>query len=43
MNLGRQFGFRDEHLADEIAGAAEDYTVSAFVQALVMSEPFRPK
>ncbi|MGB0240213.1 MAG: DUF1592 domain-containing protein [Verrucomicrobiales bacterium] len=43
--LGRPFGFTDEDLADEIveAAAAEDYTVTAFVQALVMSEPFRRK
>ncbi len=43
--LGRPFGFTDEDLADEIveAAAAEDYTVSAFVQALVMSEAFGRK
>ena len=43
--LGRPFGFTDEDLADEIVAAAkeQDYTVSEFIQALVMSEPFGRK
>ena len=43
--LGRPFGFTDEELANEIAAAAKekDYSVSAFVHSLVMSEPFRQK
>ena len=43
--LGRPFGFTDEDLANEIVGTAkeENYTVSAFVQALVASEAFGRK
>ncbi|MDF1861730.1 MAG: DUF1592 domain-containing protein, partial [Verrucomicrobiales bacterium] len=43
--LGRPFGFTDEDLAEEIVAAAkkDDYTVGAFVHALVLSEPFRKK
>ncbi len=43
--LGRPFGFTDEDLADEIVSAAkeEDYSVSEFIQALVMSKPFQGK
>ncbi|NNM30825.1 MAG: DUF1592 domain-containing protein, partial [Akkermansiaceae bacterium] len=43
--LGRPFGFTDEDLADEIVkvAKAENYSVSAFIQALVQSEPFHRK
>ena len=43
--LGRQFGFTDEDLANEILTAAKDeqYSVSEFIQALVHSEPFHQK
>ena len=43
--LGRPFGFTDEALAEEIVSTAKDqnYSVSAFVQALVRSYPFRMK
>lgn len=43
--LGRPFGFTDEDLAEEIVAAAmnENFAVSAFVQVLVGSEPFRRK
>ena len=43
--LGRPFGFTDENFAAEIVSAAklEDYSVSAFVRSLVLSEPFRRK
>jgi hypothetical protein len=43
--LGRPFGFTDEDLANEIVAAAkkQDYTVSEFIQALVMSKPFGRK
>ncbi len=43
--LGRPFGFTDEDLANGILSAAkeEGYSVSAFIQALVSSEPFRRK
>ena len=43
--LGRPFGFTDVDLADEIVSAAkeEDFAVSEFVQALVLSEPFGRK
>ncbi len=40
--LGRPFGFTDEELASEITSAArkEDYSVRAFIQAVVRSEQF---
>ena len=43
--LGRPFGFTDEDLANGIVAAAkeQDYTVSVFIHALVMSEPFQRK
>ncbi|NNC87499.1 MAG: DUF1592 domain-containing protein [Akkermansiaceae bacterium] len=43
--LGRPFGFTDEDLADEIVkvAKAENYSVSAFIQTLVQSEPFHRK
>ena len=43
--LGRPFGFTDEDLANEITSAAkeEDYSVSAFVHALVQSKAFITK
>ncbi len=43
--LGRPFGFTDEDLADEIVavGKKKQFAVSAFVHALVRSEPFRMK
>ena len=43
--LGRQFGFTDEDLANEILTAAKDeqYTVSEFIHALVQSKPFQSK
>ena len=43
--LGRPFGFTDVDLADEIVAAAkaENYSISAFIQALVQSEPFHLK
>ena len=43
--LGRPFGFTDEDLANEIVAAAkeEDYTISAIIRTLVLSEPFRQK
>ncbi|MGB1130259.1 MAG: DUF1588 domain-containing protein, partial [Haloferula sp.] len=43
--LGRPFGFTDEDLAIEILAAAEEenHSVSAFIQALVSSEPFQRK
>jgi hypothetical protein len=44
-SLGRPFGFTDEKLAQEILAAAKarQYSVSALVQALVLSEAFRQK
>jgi len=44
-SLGRPFGFTDVDLADEIvtAAKAEDYSISEFIQALVLSEPFQKK
>ena len=43
--LGRPFGFTDEDLANEIISAAKekDYSVSAFVHALVQSKAFISK
>ena len=43
--LGRPFGFTDEDLAHEILAAAKtkQYSVSEFIQALVLSELFRQK
>ena len=44
-SLGRPFGFTDEDLADEIltAAKAKQYSVSEFVQTLVISKAFRTK
>ena len=43
--LGRPYGFTDEPLADEIMASAKEnqFTVSEFVQALVLSEAFKTK
>ncbi|MGI9472212.1 MAG: DUF1592 domain-containing protein, partial [Rubripirellula sp.] len=43
--LGRQFGFSDEDLANDIVDAAkaDDYSVREFIQALVQSMEFRSK
>ena len=43
--LGRPFGFTDEDLAHEILAAAKtkQYSVSEFIQALVLSRAFRQK
>lgn len=43
--LGRPFGFTDEDLAEEIVAAAknENFAVSEFVHALVLSEAFQRK
>ena len=43
--LGRPFGFTDEPLLDDIVKKAEahDYSISSFIQALVLSEPFQVK
>ena len=43
--LGRPFGFTDEDLALEILAAAKDeqYSASAFIHALVQSQPFQRK
>ena len=44
-SLGRPFGFTDEDLANEIltAAKARQYSVSEFIQALVLSNTFRTK
>jgi hypothetical protein len=44
-SLGRPFGFTDEKLAQEILtdAKAKQYSVSSFIQALVLSEAFRQK
>ncbi|MBC8326225.1 MAG: DUF1592 domain-containing protein [Verrucomicrobia subdivision 3 bacterium] len=44
-SLGRPFGFTDEDLANEIltAAKANQYSVSEFIQSLVLSQPFRMK
>ena len=44
-SLGRPFGFTDEDLAKEILAAAKakQYSVSEFIQALVLSQTFRTK
>ena len=43
--LGRPFGFTDEDLARKILAAAKDeqYATSAFIHALVQSQPFQRK
>ena len=44
-SLGRPFGFTDEDLANDIltAAKARQYSVSEFIQALVLSNTFRTK
>jgi len=43
--LGRPYGFTDETLAEEVTAAAKknEFAVSEFVQALVLSEAFKAK
>ncbi|MEM0969513.1 MAG: DUF1592 domain-containing protein, partial [Verrucomicrobiota bacterium] len=43
--LGRPYGFTDHDLAQELLrkGKQEDYTITAFIHALVQSEPFQSK